>query len=197
MSPAVPGTTTCVSVLALKLLWKPFTKALPFTTNNSGFHGCPHKNSASISWCVIGSNFHYFLNPFFQISKKIFWGNLSQSPLKTLPPWPSFPIKPSLGCHMHGLPGNFLELPLILWSQKKRDPASKFTVPPGRSQTLIQERCFQEKQRRAPRSPHMSPFLLEHPSVLLPVAPYFWHSIHDPCPTACYRALHLRAPWKF
>lgn len=49
-----------------KLLWKS-TKALAFTMNNSWFHGCPHKNSDSISRYVIG--FNYFSNFFSRIWK--------------------------------------------------------------------------------------------------------------------------------
>lgn len=163
MSPAVPGTTTCVSVLALKLLWKPFTEALPFTTNNSGFQGCPRKNSASTSWCVIGSNFHYFFKHFFPDFEKIFWGNRSQSPLKTLAPWPSFPIKPSLGCQMHGLHGNFLELPLILWSRKKRDPVSNFTLPQchqGGCRPWLKKGAFGRSREEPLEAPTLWPFLL-------------------------------------
>lgn len=140
-----------LSVLGSKLLWRPI-KALPFTMNNSWSHVCPHMNLDSISQYVIGSNFSYFLF-FFPKIWKHFWGILPQSPLQTWAPWPPFPTQPVLSCQMHGLHGNFWDLPLILWSQKKRNPASNFTMLWERLQALIKEKCPWERSGRARRTP--------------------------------------------
>lgn len=113
------------------------------------------------------------------------------------------PIQPSLDCKMHGVHRNFLDLSPILRSQKKKDPASNFTMLPGRLQPLIQDRCLRERQGRASRGPQAVtiPSVAPPPTCSYPppihrtgekegcVAPHVCSSIHDPCITAYSRLL--------
>lgn len=200
MLPTTPGTKTCISVLGLKLLWK---EALPFTMSNSWFHGCPYRNLDSISPYVIDSNFSYFEN-FFPEFGNIFWGIIPPESSENISSLAPFPIKLSLGCQIYGLHGNFLELPLILWSQKKKDPASNFTMLPGRLQSLIQERCPQKRQGRAPRSPQAVTILpiaplptpAHHPSTTLERGKGLWPHISE-VPSMTHASLHAIGYWIF